>query len=181
MLDYMNFIVLPYVEKVREDVGEDKAALIVMDNFKGHVTHSMMKCLEENNMQVCTLPPNTTDRLQPLDISVNKPVKNYLKSQFNEWYSQQVIRQLDGKELDDLEEAELTPIDLSMPVMKEASAKWFVDAAEYISDNPSLIVSGFIHSGITSAFDGNLQDIEDDDIPGDLISDTDSESDNDTE
>ena len=38
MLDYMNFIVL----QVREDVGEDKAALIVMDNFKGQVTHSMM-------------------------------------------------------------------------------------------------------------------------------------------
>ena len=41
-----------------------------------------------------------------------------------------------------------------MGVMKEAGAKWLVEMAEYISDNPLIIVNGFIRSGITSAADG---------------------------
>ena len=43
-----------------------------------------------------------------------------------------------------------------MPVMKEVSAKWFVDMANYISSNPHVIVNGFICSGITAAFDGKI-------------------------
>ena len=44
-----------------------------------------------------------------------------------------------------------------MPVMKEV---WLVDIIERISDNPQLIVSGFLRSGITGAFDRNLDDIQ---------------------
>ena len=47
-----------------------------------------------------------------------------------------------------------------MPVMKEVSARWLVDMAEHISDNPQLIVSGFLRSGITGAFDGNLDGVQ---------------------
>ena len=43
-----------------------------------------------------------------------------------------------------------------MPVMKEVSAGWIVDAVEHISDNPQLIVSGCLCLGISGAFDRNL-------------------------
>lgn len=170
MLDYINNVILPYIAKVRDNVGEDKAALVVMDNFKGQVTDSVMKLLEDNNMLVCMLPPNTTDRLQPLDISVNKPAKDYLKAQFNEWYTTKVMKHLDGKEVENFEEIELEPINLSMPVMKEVSAKWFVDMASYISDNPHIIVNGFISSGITDAFGGKIDDIPIVDANEDIVS-----------
>lgn len=170
MLDYINNVILPYIAKVRDNVGEDKAALVVMDNFKGQVTDSVMKLLEDNNMLVCMLPPNTTDRLQPLDISVNKPAKDYLKAQFNEWYTTKVMKHLDGKEVENFEEIELEPINLSMPVMKEVSAKWFVDMASYISDNPHIIVNGFISSGITDTFGGKIDDIPIVDANEDIVS-----------
>ena len=32
--------------------------------------------------------------------------------------------------------------------------------AEHISDNTQMIVSGFFHSGITGAFDGNLDGVQ---------------------
>ena len=56
--------------------------------------------------------------------------------------------------MEDLEGAEIQPINLGMPIMKEVGAKWLVGMAEYISDNPHLIVNGFVHSGIISAMDG---------------------------
>ena len=44
-----------------------------------------------------------------------------------------------------------------MQVVKQI-AKWLVDMAKYISDNPQFIVNGFIRSGITGALDGVVQD-----------------------
>jgi len=36
----------------------------------------------------------------------------------------------------DIETVAVAPIDLSMGMMKEIGAKWLVDMASYISDNP---------------------------------------------
>lgn len=54
----------------------------VEDNFKGQITEAVNKLLDSNNIHVCLLPPNT-DRLQPVDISVNTPVKDFRKQQFD--------------------------------------------------------------------------------------------------
>ena len=70
MSQYVKHIVVPYVNKMRGSVG-DKAALVIMDNFKGQVTKSVTSLLEDQNIHTCLLPANTTDLLQPKDISVN--------------------------------------------------------------------------------------------------------------
>ena len=88
-----------------------------------------------------------------MDISVNKPAKDFLKWQFNQWYTDQVMKHLEEKD-DNLEAAEIQPIQMGMPLMKEISAKWLVDMAEYLSDNPQIIANGFIRSGIPGALDG---------------------------
>lgn len=62
MLQYIENIIVPYVEKVREVVGTEKAALVIIDNFKGQITTAVNNLLEQNIL-VCLLPPNTTDFL----------------------------------------------------------------------------------------------------------------------
>ena len=89
-----------------------------------------------------------------MDVSVNKLAKDYLKKQFDEWYSKMVMEQLDAKDMEDLEGAEIQPINLGMLIMKEVGEKWPVEMAEYISDNPHIIVKWFVRSGIISALDG---------------------------
>lgn len=64
-----------------------------------------------------------------------------------------MIEQLDGENMDDFENVNLQPIDLSLPALKEVGAKWLVEMAEYISSNPQMIVNGFIRSGISGALD----------------------------
>ena len=44
-------------------------------------------------------------------------------------------------------------INLGLPVLKEVGAKWLVNMAEYIAENPQFIVNGFIQSGIFGALD----------------------------
>lgn len=65
----------------------------------------------------------TTNVLQPMDISANKPAKEYLRRQFEEWYSDDVMKQLDGRNLEVLWEAELQPINLGIPILKEIGAE----------------------------------------------------------
>ena len=59
------------------------------------------------------VPPNTTDLLQPLDISVNKPAKSFLRQKFDEWYASEVFKELNT------DNAEMEPVDMCLPVMKE--------------------------------------------------------------
>ena len=57
MIQYIQNVIIPYVNNVQIDNTE--AALIIMDNFKGQTTPSVTNLLEENNIHVCLLPPNT--------------------------------------------------------------------------------------------------------------------------
>ena len=79
MINYINEIIVPYVEAQRDALqNPTQAALVIMDNFKGLVTTTLNDLLEAHNI-VCLLPANTTNQLQPMDIVVNKPAKDFLK------------------------------------------------------------------------------------------------------
>ena len=120
-------IIVPYVKSTRGSFEDDTPALVIIDNFKGQITSSVTDLLGSNNIHVCLLPPNTTDPLQPMD---SKPVKDFLKRHFEDWYSQQVAKQFEGR---DIESTDLQPISLSLPVLKELGAKWMVEMAEYFA------------------------------------------------
>lgn len=83
---------------------------------------------------------NCTDRLQPLDSSVNKPAKDYMRSKFQEWYSNQIKQQL---EMEAHEE-----VDTILSVMKPIVSQWTIDMYNYFKSNPSIIVNGFNEAGI---------------------------------
>lgn len=143
----------------------------------------MQTKLEEENVHVVYLPPNVTDLLQPLDISINKPAKSFLKRKFEEWYAEEIFKQLRGP---DSTSDRLEPVDLSLPVMKELCSKWILEMFEYISANPQMIVKGFVRAGISKALDeepssaDNVSDL--DDVTGEQdLSESSSEDDTDSD
>ena len=92
MRDYIQKIVVPYIEKMRQTsrLADNYPALLLFDNFKAQCTQELPTLLDDNFINVLLIPPNCTDRLQPMDISVNKPAKDFLHGQFKSWYAKQV-------------------------------------------------------------------------------------------
>ena len=135
---------------MREVLGQESApAIIIMGNFKGQITDQIVQLLSDNNVHVVLIPPNCTDQLQPMDLSVNKPAKKFLRSKFGDWYSEQVHQQIDDE--NDIGKVELVPVDLRLVVTREISAQWLVEVFDYISSNPQFIVNGFEKAGIADA------------------------------
>ena len=81
-----------------------------------------------------------TDLLQPLDLSVNKPAKDFLRRQFQSWYSEQVLENLKH------EKSEV--VDVRMSVVKPLSANWMIKLYDYMKSNPTIISNGFAAAGI---------------------------------
>ena len=152
MKEYLEEIFFPYIDAARVNSGlsDDYPALAIFDNFKGQVTDDVMQLLEDHNVHVVKLPANCTDRLQPMDISVNKAAKDFLRQRFNEWYSEKVADQLGDGDIDQLQ---VQPVNFTGAAMKAVGARWLVQMYEYIRDNPQLIVNGFIKAGISQAID----------------------------
>ena len=94
MLRYVDKIVVPYVESVREGLPLSKTrqkAVAIFDVYKAHRGEQLLNKLRDNRIIPLYVPACCTDRLQPLDIAVNHEYKEILKSCFHDWYSKKVI------------------------------------------------------------------------------------------
>ena len=145
MLRFIDKVLNPYLQRKREELGlpEQQKALLILDVFRAHHTTEVQQKLSESNILVVFVPPNCTDMLQPLDLSVNKPLKNEMRKRFVEWYSSCVAKELkSGKSVNDIN------IGLQMSLVKPLSANWFVSAFDYIRSSPDIICNGFKAAGI---------------------------------
>ena len=114
-------------------------AVAIFDVFKGQTTPSIFQLLEENHIYVVSIPANCTNCLQPMDLSVNKCIKDFLKKEFTTWYSEKVYAE---------HFEEQTPVDLRLSVMKPIGAQWLINAFDYLVSHNDIIVNGFKASGI---------------------------------
>ena len=126
MRDYIQKIVVPYIEKIRQTSkrADNYPALLLFDNFKAQCTQELLTLLNDNFINVLLIPPNCTDRLQPMDISVNKPAKIFLRGELKSWYAKQVCSQFRG-------ESEKAPIDMRLSVVKPLGFEWMKKLYDY--------------------------------------------------
>ena len=154
MKRYIENIIVPFICRKRESLKlqNDHPALALFDSFRGQTTPAILSLLESHNIIPVQIPANCTDKLQPLDVSINKPVKNEMKKHFQTWYAMEVQKQLkDRVSVGDVK------VDMPLAVMKEKSANWILSTSTALQARPQLAINGFKRSGILSAVNSALQ------------------------
>ena len=76
MIEWINKVWLPYVGKNR--------ALLCLDTFSAHLTETVRDKFAKIGTKLLVIPGGCTSVLQPLDVSLNKPFKSYIRQQWCE-------------------------------------------------------------------------------------------------
>ena len=153
----INEIVVPYVKKEREKLGDkSQPALLILDVFRGQMTSEGTTLLQENNIFFVTVPNNMTHLFQPLDLTVNGFCKSYLKRKFAQWFAQQFDRQLAvSKKVED------TEMKFQLTEIKPIHANWISQFYNHMSTDEGfkVIINGWKKSGISDAVTGGLSSL----------------------
>ena len=147
MLRYVDNIIVPYVNEVRENLALHRIkqkAIVLFDVFAAHRTDSLKEKLSKHNIQPLFIPAACTDKLQPLDVAVNYDYKELVKSNFHEWYSAQVVEGLEKSESGD----DHVNVDLKTSTLKPLHANWLIATHAKMSVKCDLIKSGFRKVGL---------------------------------
>ena len=147
MLRYVEMVIAPFIDAKRATLHLDKThpALAIFDCFRGQTTPEFAEVLKKHNIIQVAVPANCTDKLQPLDISINKPMKDELRRRFHTWYAEEVSKQLRTVSIHEVR------VDTSAAVIKSKSLGWFVSAWQSLSSRPTLAINGFKKAGIYDA------------------------------
>ena len=150
MLTYIDNIILPYVEKKRIEMGKpEQKALLILDHYRAHRVDAMKEKMINNGVCYIYVPACCTDRLQPLDLTVNKDFKDELKNSFQNWYADEVVAQMDKQEEETGEtDATHVHVDLRLSRLKPIHANWLVLACQAMETKPRLIRDGFRKAGL---------------------------------
>lgn len=107
----------------RLGLPDSQKALCIFDVFRAQMGEDFINDLKKKvNICIVFVPPSCTDRLQPMDLTVQKIVKDKLKERFQKWYANQISKQLENGNTDQT----LTPVDLRLSFLKLLSAEWLV-------------------------------------------------------
>ena len=137
-------ILIPYIKRKRDELNvPNKPWLLICDVFKGQWTEAVKNVVKKSNGKMVSVPNNWTNYFQPLDLTVNKSSKDFLRKEAQSWYSQKIVKQMEaGKCSDQIK------VDVRVSVVKPLHAKWIVKYYDYARTKPQLIINGWKESGI---------------------------------
>ena len=148
-LKFLKEIILPYVKTEREMLGlETQPALLIYDVFRGQTTDKFLDALKNNNILSTKIPPSMRRVFQPLDLTVNKFAKDFIKGMFSTWFSRQISLGIEnGVELEDIE------VDYRLSVLKPLHIKWLVELCNHMStaEVKEIVTNGWKKAGIFDA------------------------------
>ena len=135
---------MPFISQKRKslDLPTSQPALAIFDCFRGQTTSNILTLLEKHDIIAVQVPAHCTDKLQPTDISINKPIKDEMKKRFQSWYAAEVQKQLKDIPLGEVK------VDVASTAIKTKSASWIISAWQALEGRPEVAVNGFKKAGI---------------------------------
>lgn len=107
----------------QHDLPLRQKAVLIFDMFRAQLSDDFMTYLKSNAIIPVLVPPNCTDKLQPMDLSIQKPVKDFMKNCFQKWYTNEILTKC-------LANDSVQPVPLLLTVIKPLHLKWLVQCYE---------------------------------------------------
>lgn len=85
MLRYIETILIPFTQTQPEH-----RCLLLLDSFSVHLCERVQTKMRDLNIDLLYVPKGMTGLLQPLDIGINKPFKDRLKTCYTQWLVSQI-------------------------------------------------------------------------------------------
>lgn len=85
MLRWFNTYLIPALnQQVRAETNHQSidtpvSSLTALDAAKFHRTDTVLQCLRSHDIMASLIPGGCTGLIQPLDVSINRPFKDYLR------------------------------------------------------------------------------------------------------
>ena len=90
------------------------------------------------------VPNNWTNYSQPLDLTVNKGSKDFLRNEAENWYSQEIMKQMQVGKL-----SNQIKVNIRISVFKPLHAKLIAKYYDYPRSRPEIIINRWKESEIT--------------------------------
>jgi hypothetical protein len=150
-IQYIEKLIVPYVMNIRVklDFPLGQKALMILDFISAQLGEDFRKVMLSKNLVYVYVPANCTSELQPMDLSVQKCVKDCMRNSFEDYYTEVVAKSLKTK-------TEFN-VELGMTTLKPLSAIWLVSAIDYLKAHPHIVYNGFNAAGIAECLQFDLQ------------------------
>ncbi len=118
----------------------------MLDSFRAHYTQPVIDGFERANSRSAIIPGGCTSKIQPLDVSINRPFKDSLKRSWVGYMESQVNAGGAGM------------VKIPKP-SKQLVLNWVVAAWRELQKRPELIRRSFKVCGISNDLDGDEDEL----------------------
>ena len=125
---------LEWIDKVWSPYVQGKPALLSLDTFTAHLTQTVREAFDKCGTKLLVIPGGCTSVLQPLDLSINKPLKSYIRQSWCQYM---------------IDETDKGVSKVRCPP-KEAVIEWILQAQQKIEERSMIIKKSFLVAGITN-------------------------------
>ena len=138
-MDYT--LMMNWICKVLLKYTEGRHALLVFDTFKGHLKEEVFAKLTENNISYVVIPSGHSNKIQPLDVCLNKPFKTCICGAWGEYMVKQAQQSTGASSIPTLSRTEII--------------QWVVAANDCLSSQEDMVRKSLLIYGISNNLDGS--------------------------
>ena len=128
---------------------------VITDTFKGQENDEMRKFCAKSSCEIVIISHNLTNKLQPLDLSVNKVANSFISNKYNPWLANEVSKQLRAEKA-----AADVKVSLKLSAIKPLHEKWIVDMHNALKDDKEMVINGFRSPGTIEAIENAKEMVE---------------------